>query len=169
MQTQEDSPVLPISSALTCNKPRPYIEHGRQTSHVITDLNYSESRPCDICGNLLLPTFSETSTDNDPEYVTSQSFQEILQTHRSMCSSTLATAVVMRCFRSFTLTGSGGTKTLSSIYPHKKNSQGVRYGLLRGQRVSAMFWSIERCLERIGLSYWYLSCDKRLTHRTFIT
>ena len=25
------------------------------------------------------------------------------------------------------------------------------------------------CLDRIRLSYWYLSCDKRLTHRTFIT
>jgi hypothetical protein len=25
------------------------------------------------------------------------------------------------------------------------------------------------CLERIGLSYWYLSCDKRLTYRTFVT
>ena len=25
------------------------------------------------------------------------------------------------------------------------------------------------CLDRIRLSYWYLSCDKRLTHRTFVT
>ena len=25
------------------------------------------------------------------------------------------------------------------------------------------------CLDRIRLSYWYMSCDKRLTHRTFVT
>jgi len=25
------------------------------------------------------------------------------------------------------------------------------------------------CLDRIRPSYWYLSCDKRLTHRTFVT
>ena len=25
------------------------------------------------------------------------------------------------------------------------------------------------CLDRIRLSYWYLSCDKRFTHRTFVT
>jgi hypothetical protein len=52
---------------------------------------------------------------------------------------------------SFTLTGSGGTKTLSLIYPHKKKSQGVTAGLVGGQCVSAMFRSVERCLERIGL------------------
>jgi hypothetical protein len=60
-------------------------------------------------------------------------------------------------------------KLLSLIYPHKKKSQGVKCGLLGGQRVSAMFWSAERCLERIGLSYWYLSCDKTLTYKIFVT
>jgi hypothetical protein len=92
-----------------------------------------------------------------------------VKTHRSMASSTLATDVVMPCFRPFALTGSGGTKTLSLIYPHKKKSQGVRSGLLGGQCDRARFWSVERCLERIGLSYWYLSCDKKLRHRTFVT
>jgi len=24
------------------------------------------------------------------------------------------------------------------------------------------------CLDRIRLSHWYMSCDKRLTHRTFV-
>jgi len=27
---------------------------------------------------------------------------------------------------------------------------------------------VQVCLDRIRLSYWYLSCDKRLTHRTFV-
>jgi hypothetical protein len=53
-------------------------------------------------------------------------------------------------FRSFTLTGIGGTKALSLIYPHKRKSQRVRSGLLGGRRVSVMFCSVERCLERIG-------------------
>ena len=38
------------------------------------------------------------------------------QTDLSISSSTLATAVGMRCFSSLKLTGSGGTKTLSSSY-----------------------------------------------------
>ena len=52
-----------------------------------------------------------------------------VQKDLSISSSTLATAVVMRCFISFKLTESGGTKTLSLIYPHKKKSQGVKSGL----------------------------------------
>jgi len=27
---------------------------------------------------------------------------------------------------------------------------------------------VQVSLDRIRLSYWYLSCDKRLTHRTFV-
>jgi hypothetical protein len=37
-----------------------------------------------------------------------------------MSSSTLATAVVMRCFTTFTLTGSGGTKTVSNLKTYTK-------------------------------------------------
>jgi len=33
---------------------------------------------------------------------------------------------VIRCFSSFKLTGSGGTKSVSLMYPHKKKSQGVQ-------------------------------------------
>jgi hypothetical protein len=39
-----------------------------------------------------------------------------------MSSSTLEIAAVMHCFRSSTLTGSGGRKILSLIYPHKKKN-----------------------------------------------
>jgi hypothetical protein len=57
-----------------------------------------------------------------------------------MSSSALATAVVIRCFRLFTLTGSGGTKSLVfDISPEEKITQGDRSGLLGGQRVGAMF------------------------------
>ena len=42
-----------------------------------------------------------------------------VQTDLSISSSTLATAVVMRCFSSFKLTGSGGTKTLSATLLRK--------------------------------------------------
>jgi hypothetical protein len=70
----------------------------------------------------------------------------MLQTHRGMSSSTLTAAVVMRCFISFTRTGSGGTK-LSLINPHKKKSQGVGYRLLGGQHISVMFWSVERPIQ----------------------
>ena len=42
-----------------------------------------------------------------------------VQTDLSISSSTLATAVVLRCFSSFKLTGSGGTKTLSSTLLRK--------------------------------------------------
>ena len=73
-----------------------------------------------------------------------------VQTDLSISSSTLATAVVMRCFISFKLTGSGETKTLSLIYPHKKKSQAVMSGLLGGQHVSAMFSSVDRPIQRRG-------------------
>ena len=56
-------------------------------------------------------------------------YSNSVQTDLIISSSTLATAVVMRCFSSFKLTGSGGAKTLSLIYPHKKKSQGVKFGL----------------------------------------
>ena len=42
-----------------------------------------------------------------------------VQTDLSIYSSTLATAVVMLCFSSFKLTGSGGAKTLSSTLLRK--------------------------------------------------
>jgi hypothetical protein len=35
---------------------------------------------------------------------------------------------------------------MSSIYPHKTKSQGVRSELLGGQHVSATFWSVDRCV-----------------------
>ena len=47
-----------------------------------------------------------------------------VQTDLSISSSTLATAVVMRCFSSFKLTGRGGMKTLSSTLLRKL---GVHY------------------------------------------
>jgi hypothetical protein len=51
-----------------------------------------------------------------------------VQTDLSISSSTLATAVAKRCFTSFKLTGSGGTKTLFLMYlqKKKKNSQGIK-------------------------------------------
>ena len=42
-----------------------------------------------------------------------------VQTDLSISSSTLATAVVIRCFSSFKLTGSGGTKNLFSTLLRK--------------------------------------------------
>jgi hypothetical protein len=39
-----------------------------------------------------------------------------VQTHLNISTSTLATAVVMRSFISFKLTGSGGTKILSLLF-----------------------------------------------------
>ena len=47
----------------------------------------------------------------------------------------------MRCFSSFKLTGSGGTKTLSLIYPHKKKSQGVKSGLIHNVESVYFFYS----------------------------
>ena len=44
-----------------------------------------------------------------------------VQTDLSISLSTLATAVVMPCYSSFKLTGSGGTKTLSLIYHTRRN------------------------------------------------
>jgi hypothetical protein len=44
-------------------------------------------------------------------------------------------AAVMRVRRSTSVTGSGGTKTRSSMKPHKKKSHGVRSGERRGQRI----------------------------------
>jgi hypothetical protein len=44
------------------------------------------------------------------------------------------------------------------------------YELLVTWQISVRWSSLfqaQVCSERIGLSYWYLSCDKRLTHRTF--
>jgi len=58
--------------------------------------------------------------------------------------STLATAVVMRCFSSFKLTGSGGKKTLPYIDLQKKKSQGVKSVHLGGQNVSDIFSSVAR-------------------------
>ena len=42
------------------------------------------------------------------------------------------------------------------------------------QRITTAVASVDKdmsqvCLDRIRQSYWYLSCDKRLTHRTFVT
>ena len=63
-----------------------------------------------------------------------------VQTDLGISSSTLATAVVMRFFSSFKLTG-GGTKILSLIYPHKKKSQGVKSGLLHNVESVYFFYS----------------------------
>jgi hypothetical protein len=37
------------------------------------------------------------------------------------------------------------------------------------QLLQVLTGNAQVCLDRISLSYWYLSCDKRLTHRTFVT
>jgi hypothetical protein len=42
-----------------------------------------------------------------------------------MSSAALAAVVVMRCFRSFTLTGSGGTKLCFDISPQEENHKAL--------------------------------------------
>ena len=64
-----------------------------------------------------------------------------VQTDLSTSSSTLATAVVMHCFSSFKLTGSGGTKTLSLIYPTRRNHKELSLGLLRNVESVYFFYS----------------------------
>ena len=39
---------------------------------------------------------------------------------------------------------------------------------LGGIRVAGWSTNAQVCLDRISLSFWYLSCDKKLTHRTFV-
>jgi hypothetical protein len=86
-------------------------------------------------------------------HVTYQYENPVCSKHTGACLVNTRNSYWDALLRLFTLTGSGGTKSLSLIYPDKNKSQGVRSGLLCGQRVSAMFWSVERCLERIRLSY----------------
>jgi hypothetical protein len=48
-----------------------------------------------------------------------------ISTRQSNYCLTLAAVVVIRCFRSSKVTGTGGTKTLSLTYPHRKKSHRV--------------------------------------------
>jgi hypothetical protein len=66
----------------------------------------------------------------------------------SSVSCPTATAIVMHYFRSFTLQEVEEQKLLSLIYAHKKKSRGFRSGLLGGQIVSVMFWSVKKPIQR---------------------
>ena len=58
-------------------------------------------------------------------------------TRVSISRSTRATAAAIRLRRSWRLSGSGGTKTVSFTNPHKKKSQRVKSGDRGGHRVNA--------------------------------
>ena len=69
---------------------------------------------------------------------TPRRYENSSQTWLSMSRSTVLIAAVIRCFMSSISARSGGTQTLSLIYPYKKTFHTVKSGELASQRQRAV-------------------------------